>query len=149
MNAALYWKRAPLTDRQTDSDFCSPAAAWHACPGHSGSHVPRSNARQYYQTVAAAPLHQLCVCMYRRIRCVRPCCTGTSLRMCPWCGPRCMGLSRSDAVLVFCCLEGGECDLGIGEVVQGAENGCHARRIGLRRRSKSKLNNITKCLVIQ
>ena len=45
-----------------------------------------------------------------------------------------MGLSRSDAVLVFCCLEGGECDLGIGEVVQGAENGCHARRIGLRRR---------------
>jgi hypothetical protein len=58
--------------------------------------------------------------------------------MCP-CVPRCMGLSHSDAVLVFCCLEGGEWLLAweLETVQRRAENGCHARRIGLRRKASA------------
>jgi hypothetical protein len=46
------------------------------------------------------------------------------------------GLSRNDAALVFCCLEGGWLQAWELETVQcGAENGCHARRVGLRRKA--------------
>jgi hypothetical protein len=46
------------------------------------------------------------------------------------------GLPRNDAALVFCCLEGGWLQAWELETVQcGAENGCHARRVGLRRKA--------------